>query len=222
VTEGARERTIMNRPTDIKALFLDIGGVLLTNGWDRSMRRRAAETFRLDLADMDERHHLTFDTFEVGKLSLDEYLNRIVFFQDRPFAREDFKAFMFSQSQPHPDMIDFVRALKAHYRLKIAVVSNEGRELTLHRIRKFSLSEFVDFFVVSCFVHFRKPDKDIFRMALDLAQVPPDRVVYVEDRLMFIEVARGFGIQGIHHTGYASTKTALAEFGLSLSSSPDS
>ncbi len=211
----------MNSGADIKALFLDIGGVLLTNGWDRSMRRRAAETFHLDQADTDERHHLTFDTFEAGKLSLDEYLNRTIFFQERPFSREDFKAFMFSQSQPHPEMITLVRALKKRHRLKIAVVSNEGRELTLHRIRKFSLADFVDFFVVSCFVHFRKPDTDTFRMALDLAQVPPEQVIYVEDRLMFIEVARGLGIRGVHHTGYASTKAALEEFGLVLNSSQE-
>jgi len=211
----------MNSGADIKALFLDIGGVLLTNGWDRSMRRRAAETFHLDQADTDERHHLTFDTFEAGKLSLDEYLNRTIFFQERPFSREDFKAFMFSQSQPHSEMITLVRALKKRYRLKIAVVSNEGRELTLHRIQKFSLTEFVDFFVVSCFVHFRKPDTDIFRMALDLAQVPTEQVIYVEDRLMFIEVARGLGIRGVHHTGYASTMAALGEYGLVLDPSQD-
>ena len=211
----------MNSGADIKALFLDIGGVLLTNGWDRSMRRRAAETFHLDQTDTDERHHLTFDTFEAGKLSLDEYLNRTIFFQERPFSREDFKAFMFSQSQPHSEMITLVRALKKRYRLKIAVVSNEGRELTLHRIQKFSLAEFVDFFVVSCFVHFRKPDTDIFRMALDLAQVPTEQVIYVEDRLMFIEVARGLGIRGVHHTGYASTMAALGEYGLVLDPSQD-
>jgi len=102
-----------NPVADIKALFLDIGGVLLTNGWDRSMRKRAAETFRLDPADMDERHHLTFDTFEAGKLSLDEYLNRTVFFRERTFSREDFKAFMFSQSQPYPAMLRWMPALQA-------------------------------------------------------------------------------------------------------------
>jgi len=101
------------------------------------------------------------------------------------------------------------------------VGSNEGRELTRHRIGKFSLAEFVDFFVVSCFVHFRKPDTDIFHMALDLAQVPPDQVIYVEDRLMFIEVAGTLGIRGIHHTGYASTKAVLEKFGLVLDPSSE-
>ncbi len=201
----------------MKALFLDVGGVLLTNGWDRAMRQRAAATFRLDYADMDERHHLTFDTFESGKLTLDEYLDRTIFYQERPFSREEFTSFMFSQSKPYPQMIEWVRALKARYPLKVAVVSNEGRELTVYRVRTFGLAEFVDFFIVSSFVHFRKPDRDIYRMALDIAQVSPEQVAYVEDRLMFVEVAQGLGIRGIHHTGYESTRKGLEALGFSPS-----
>jgi putative hydrolase of the HAD superfamily len=198
----------------VSALFLDVGGVLLTNGWDRSMRKRAAETFKLDYDEMDERHHLTFDTYEEGKLSLDEYLNRVVFYKDRTFSGEEFKTFMFAQSQPYPKMIELVRGIKRSRGLKMAVVSNEGRELTVHRIQKFGLAEFVDFFVASCFVHFRKPDADIYRIALDIAQVSPESVVYIEDRLMFVEVARSLGIRGIYHTDYDSTRAALASLGL--------
>jgi len=200
----------------VTALFLDVGGVLLTNGWDRSMRKRAAETFHLDPAEMDERHHLTFDTYELGKLSLDEYLNRMVFYRDRPFSMEEFKAFMFAQSQPFPHTIDLVCNLKEIYRLRVAVVSNEGRELTTYRIQKFGLGAFVDFFIASSFVHFRKPDADIYRIALDIAQVPIEEVLYIEDRLMFVEVAQGMGIRSIHHTGFESTRETLASFGLSL------
>ena len=198
----------------VSALFLDVGGVLLTNGWDRSMRERAAETFKLDYAEMDERHHLTFDTYEEGKLSLDEYLHRVIFYQNRPFSEEEFKTFMFAQSQPYPQMIELVKGVKRSTGVKIAVVSNEGRELTIHRIEKFGLAEFVDFFVVSCFVHFRKPDADMYRIALDIAQVPPEWVVYIEDRFMFVEVAQSLGIRGIHHTDYDSTRAALASLGL--------
>ena len=198
----------------VSALFLDVGGVLLTNGWDRSMRQRAVEAFRLDYDEMDERHHLTFDTYEEGKLSLDEYLNRVVFYKDRTFSREEFKAFMFAQSQPYPRMIELVRDIKRSDGVKVAVVSNEGRELTVHRIQKFGLAEFVDFFIASCFVHFRKPDADIYRLALDVAQVSPEQVVYIEDRFMFVEVAQTLGIRGIHHRDYDTTRVALASLGL--------
>jgi putative hydrolase of the HAD superfamily len=206
----------MTERTLITALFLDIGGVLLTNGWDRNMRKDAAATFGLDYEEMNERHHLTFDTYEEGKLSLDEYLRRVVFYEKRPFSPEDFRAFMFAQSQPYPDMIALVQDLKSRHRLKVAAVSNEGRELTIHRIRKFELGTFIDFFISSCFVHFRKPDQDIYRIALDIAQVPPNQVVYIEDRAMFVEVAEGLGIRGIQHVSYQSTRGALEALGLSL------
>jgi putative hydrolase of the HAD superfamily len=206
----------MTERTLITALFLDIGGVLLTNGWDRNMRKDAAVTFGLDYEEMNERHHLTFDTYEEGKLSLDEYLGRVVFYEKRPFSPEDFRTFMFAQSQPYPDMIALVQDLKSRHRLKVAAVSNEGRELTIHRIRKFELETFIDFFISSCFVHFRKPDQDIYRIALDIAQVPPNQVVYIEDRAMFVEVVEGLGIRGIQHVSYQSTREALEALGLSL------
>jgi putative hydrolase of the HAD superfamily len=206
----------MSIASPITTLFLDVGGVLLTNGWDRRARERAAAAFHLDLADMNERHHLTFDTYEVGKLTLDEYLHRVVFFEDRPFTGQQFREFMFAQSQPFPEMIDYVRRLKSLYRIKVAVVSNEGRELTDFRIDQFSLGSFVDFFICSCFVHVRKPDVDIFRIALDIAHVAPGQVVYIEDRPLFVEVAGGLGIHGVHHVDCRSTRQALDALGLSL------
>ena len=196
-------------------LFLDIGGVLLTNGWDRGIRVHASEKFGLDYPEMDERHHLTFDTYEEGKLSLDEYLDRVVFFQERSFSREEFKAFMYAQSQPFPDMIELMRRLKTKHGLQVAAVSNEGRELTVYRVQQFKLGTIIDFFVSSCFVHYRKPDADMFRIALDIAQVNPQQVVYIDDRPMFVEVAQGLGIQGILHKSYDTTRKALETFGLS-------
>src|SRR5664280_1798208 len=200
----------------ITTFFLDIGGVLLTNGWDHNIRARSAEKFNLDYAEMNERHHLTFDTYEEGKLSLDEYLKRVVFYQPRDFTPDIFKAFMYAQSQPFPEMIELMRGLKTQHGLQVAAVSNEGRELTTYRVQQFKLGTFIDFFVSSCFVHYRKPDEDIYRIALDIAQVRPDQVVYIDDRAMFVEVAQGLGIRGILHTSYQSTRKALVEFGLKI------
>jgi putative hydrolase of the HAD superfamily len=206
----------MKRSKKVTTLFLDIGGVLLTDGWDHHARKRAAMKFKLNLAEMEDRHHLTFDTYEEGKLTPKEYLDRVVFHQKRPFTRAQFREFMFAQSKPHPEMIGLVRNLKAEYGLKIAVVSNEARELNAYRIRKFKLGEFVDFFISSCFVHVRKPDADIFRLALDIAKVPARHVVYIENTPMFVQVAEGLGIRSILHTDYRSTCSKLAALGLQI------
>ena len=204
----------MTFATGITCLFLDIGGVLLTDGWTHDGRKRAAANFNLDLAEMEDRHHLTFDTYEEGKLTLDEYLGRVVFYEERPFTQAQFRTFMFAQSEAHPEMIDLVTQLKARHGLKIAVVSNEGRELNAYRVRAFKLDKFVDFYISSCFVHVRKPDADIFRLALDIAQVPARQVVYIENTPMFVQVAEGLGIRSILHTDYTSTCAQLDSFGL--------
>jgi putative hydrolase of the HAD superfamily len=208
------EGDAMSPSSNITTLFLDIGGVLLTNGWDRHARQRAAAQFQFDYAEMDERHHLTFDTYEEGKLTLYAYLARVLFYEERPFTLATFKQFMFDQSRPFPDMINLLQQLKKSYHLKIAAVSNEGRELTKHRVSTFKLDHLIDFFVVSSFVHIRKPDEDIYRMALDMAQVKAEAVVYLDDRLMFVEVAQSLGIRAIHHTSTQQTRLALADFDL--------
>jgi putative hydrolase of the HAD superfamily len=193
----------------ITTLFLDVGGVLLTNGWDHHSREEASKLFKLDLVEFNARHALTFDTYETGKISLDTYLDRVVFYEKRDFSREAFKEFMFAQSKPHPEMLAWIRQVKSEFNLKVVVVSNEGRELMDHRIRSFKMKEFVDFFICSAYVHFRKPDLDILRLALDCTQAAPDEVIYIDDRVMLAEIAEKYGFHAIHHTSLEETKTLL-------------
>jgi putative hydrolase of the HAD superfamily len=205
---------MMKRSVGITNLFLDIGGVLLTDGWDHIARKLAAATFNLELAEVEDRHKLTFATYQEGKLTLEEYLGLVVFYRKRRFSRAQFRNFMFAQSKPYPEMIDLVTQLKARHGLKIVVVSNEARELNTYRIRKFKLDRFVDAFISSCFVHVSKPDEDIFRLALDIAQAPVRQIVYIENTPMFVQIAEGLGIRSILHKDYRSTCAKLASLGL--------
>jgi putative hydrolase of the HAD superfamily len=204
----------MKNAAAIACMFLDIGGVVLTDGWSRAARKRAVAYFKLDAAEMEVRHQLTFDTHQAGRLTLSEYLDHVVFYEKRSFTRTQFRRFMFAQSRPFPEMLNLIARLKAQHGLKIIVVSNEGRELNAHRIRKFKLDAFVDSFISSCFVHLLKPDADIFRLALDIAQVPAPQVVYIENTPLFVEVAEGLGVRGILHTNGATTCAKLASLGL--------
>ena len=197
-------------------MFLDIGGVLLTNGWDHRARWRAAKHFKLDWAEMQERHELNFEIHEEDKITFREYLDRVIFWEKRPFTRVEFRQFMFAQSKSFTEMIELVRNLKAKYGLKIIVVSNESRELNAHRIRQFKLGGFVDAFISSCFVRLRKPDADIFKLALDIAQIPARQIIYIENTPLFVHIAEGMGIRSVLHTDYKSTCTKLASFGLDI------
>jgi putative hydrolase of the HAD superfamily len=201
----------------ITTLFVDVGGVLLTNGWDHVERRRAAKHFKLDWAEMDERHRLVFETHEEGKLSFEEYLGWVVFHEKRTFTRNQFRDFMFAQSTPFPKMLDLVAQLKAQHGLKIVVISNESREVNAYRIRTFKLDQLVDTFISSCFVQMRKPDIQIFRLALDLAQTAPAQAVFIDNTPMFVQIAQGLGMRSIHHLDFESTRTELASLGLTTS-----
>jgi putative hydrolase of the HAD superfamily len=193
------------------ALFLDIGGVLLTNGWDRHSREGAAKKFNLDFTEMSERHSLAFDTYEIGHMTLDEYLNYVVFYQSRDFSPEQFKDFMFSQSQPYLEMISLIKNLKAQHSLKIVAVSNEGRELVKYRIKTYELDDLFDVFVFSGFIHLRKPDPEFYQMAIDLSQVKPENVIYIDDRPLLVEMGRKLGFWSICHSNVAATRSLLNE-----------
>jgi putative hydrolase of the HAD superfamily len=204
----------MKKTASIRTLFVDIGGVLLSDGWDHRARKRAVKQFQLDPVEMETRHQMTFDTYEEGRLTEEQYLGHVVFFRRRPFTRAEFRKFMFAQSTPRPDMLALVRRLKTKYHLKIVAVSNEARVLNDYRIQRFKLDDIVDAYISSCYVHLRKPDADIFRLALDVAHTPAQQVAYVENTPLFVEIATGLGIRSVLHTDYRSTCAKLASLGL--------
>ena len=206
----------MKKTTAITCLLLDIGGVLLTDGWDHLARKRAAAHFKLDRAEMEDRHRLIFEIYEQGKITLEEYMSLVVFTEKRPFTRGQFRSFMFAQSEPFPEMINMIARLKDRLGVKIVIVSNEGRELNAHRIQKFKLDRLADCFISSCFVHIRKPDVDIFELALDAAQVEASQAVFIDNTPMFVQIAEGMGIQGILHIDLKSTRAKLAAIGLNV------
>ena len=206
----------MGKSIPITTLFLDVGGVLLNNGWEHQSRRLAAEAFKYDFDEMEARHHIIFETHEEGKVTLEQYFNRVLFYKKRNFSLEQVRDFMFGQSVAYSKMIDCIKDCKEQHHLKIVVVNNEAKDLNEYRIHQFGLDTFVDFFISSCYVHLRKPDAEIFTMALKLAQVKAGQVIYIENTPMFVEVAGELGITSILHKDYLSTCNTLASMGLQL------
>lgn len=206
----------MNDKLPITCVLLDIGGVLLSNGWDSYARKRAADYFSLDFSALDERHHLNFEIYEIGKITLADYLHRVVFHEKRLFSSAQFQEFIFSQSTPIPEMIALMIQLKHQYGLKIVALSNEGREINEYRIHHFNLTNIFDFFVSSCFVKLRKPDPDIFQLAFDMVQTPAQHIVFVDNTPLFTDIAKSMGMHTIHHQDYARSCAQFAALGLSL------
>jgi putative hydrolase of the HAD superfamily len=194
---------------NLRILFFDIGGILLSNGWGHESRKEAADLFGLDYEEMDGLHNFIFNVYEIGKITLDEYLETVVFNKPRTFTSEDFKAFLYSQSKELPDMLRWLKDWKKDCGFRIISINNEGRELNNYRIHKFQLHQCFDAFISSCEVKMRKPDPGIFRLAMGIAQASAEQCVYFDDRLMFVKAAERLGIKSFQHTSFESTKQIL-------------
>jgi len=193
---------------NLKILFFDIGGILLSNGWGHQSRKLASEKFGLDYNEINELHNFIFNVFEIGSITLDEYLDRVIFTHPRDFTREDFKDFIYEQSVELPTL-RWLKDWKRGCGFRVISVNNEGKELNDYRVKKFKLHEFFDAFVSSCEVKMRKPDPGIWQLAMGIAQASPDQCVYFDDRIMFVHAAQRLGIRAFQHTDLESTKAIL-------------
>ncbi len=183
--------------SEIHAIFWDVGGVLLTNAWDHTERAAALEHFRLDEKEFHGRHEMVVSSFERGKISLDDYLDRTVFYRSRSFTREEFRDYMLSLSRPMTDVLTFARDLAASGKYFMGTINNESRELNLYRIKKFGLRDIFRAFVSSCFVGLRKPESGIYRLALEITQINPEQCCFIDDRALNLECAAKLGMRTI-------------------------
>ncbi len=193
----------------INVIFLDIGGVLLTNGWGHESRQKAAEVFGIDYNELDTLHHFIYNVFEMGKISLNDYLDTVIFNHPRDFSRKEFKDFMYGESQELPTLLAWLKDWKKKCDFRIFSINNESREVNDFRIEKFDLRKAFDGFFTSCHVGMRKPDPGIFNIALDIAQVKPENSVYFDDRLMLVNAAGKLGINSFHHQTAEKTISIL-------------
>jgi putative hydrolase of the HAD superfamily len=199
---------------DVTALFWDVGGVILSNGWDRGARAAAAQKFGLDWEELQDRHDLASPAFETGKITLDMYLERIVFYRKRDFTREEFTAFIFEQSSEFPESRAVLSGVAAAGKYMLATINNEPLELNERRIKQFDLRREFKAFFSSCFVGIRKPDEGIYKLALEVTQREPEECLFIDDRELNLECANMLRMRTIHFQNAAQLRAELAANGV--------
>jgi putative hydrolase of the HAD superfamily len=198
----------------ITAIFWDVGGVLLTNAWDRAQREKTLAQFHLDQAEFQDRHEMLVSSLERGKIGLDEYLDRTVFYRPRPFGKKEFREYIHSLSQPQPEVLDLARSLKNSHRFLMATINNESRDLNQYRIEAFGLRQIFDLFVSSCFVGLRKPEAGIYHLALETTQRRPEECCFIDDRPLNVDSAQRLGMSAIVMQDAAQLRRQLHEMGV--------
>lgn len=200
----------------ITTIFWDIGGVILTNGWDHTERREAATVFGLDWEEFQERHELSFPALDSGQITLDEYLDRTLFYRPRSFTREEFIAFMFGQSKEYPEARAILDAVARSGKYFVGAINNESRELNEYRIQKFELRRDFQVFFSSCYVHSRKPEEMIYRVALDVTQRPAGECIFIDDRALNLECPRRLGMNVIQYHTPEQLRSELRKCGVEI------
>ena len=200
----------------ITTIFFDIGGVLLTDGWGHDSRRAAAERFGLDWDEYSDRHEKVAHAIETSRMTLEHYLDRAVFYRPRKFTRDEFRAFIFAQSQPHLDSLDVVNELAESRKYFMATLNNEIMELNVYRIAEFGLRRYFPVFFSSCFMGLRKPDEAIYRMVLQITQRAPQECLFIDDREVNLECPRELGINTILFKDAAQLRTELIRYGIAI------
>jgi len=201
---------------DITTLFWDIGGVILTNGWDRGSRKEAADTFHLDMEEFQDRHDLSFPAFDSGQISLNEYLDRTLFYRPRSFTREEFTAFMFAQSKEYPETRAILDKVACSGKYFVGAINNEPLELNQYRIEAFDLRRDFLVFFSSCYLRSRKPEETIFRVALEVTQRRPEQCLFIDDRPLNLESPRRLGMNTIHHQNPDQLRSELGKYGVEV------
>ena len=201
---------------EITTLFWDIGGVILTNGWDRESRKEAAGAFHLDWEDFQDRHELTFPAFDTGQITLNEYLDRTLFYRQRSFTREEFTAFMFAQSREFPDVRAILDKVTNSGKYFVGAINNEPLELNQYRIEAYQLRRNFLVFFSSCYVRSRKPEDTIFRVALEVSQRPPEQCLFIDDRPLNLESPRRLGMNTIHYQNAEQLRSELGKYGVEV------
>jgi putative hydrolase of the HAD superfamily len=198
----------------IKAIFWDVGGVLLSDAWDHTQRADALAHFGLDQVEFQSRHEMLVSSFECGKITLDEYLDRTVFYRDRSFTREAFRDYMFSLSKAKPEVLALAQQLAKSGQYFMSTINNESLELNLYRIQTYGLRDIFSLFVSSCFVGLRKPEDGIYRLALELTQKPAEESCFLDDRPLNLEAAACLGMRTIAVQDAAQVRNELGKLGV--------
>jgi putative hydrolase of the HAD superfamily len=203
---------------DVTALFWDVGGVILSNGWDRPDRSMAVKKFGLDWEEFEDRHELASPAYETGEITLDTYLHRTVFYRKRDFTREEFTAFILAQSKELPESRAVLSEVAGTGKYLLCTINNEGLELNEHRIREFKLRREFKAFFSSCYLGIRKPDEGIYRLALEVTQRNPKECLFIDDRELNLECAQQLQMRTIQFQDAAQLRKDLAANGVVIAS----
>jgi HAD superfamily hydrolase (TIGR01509 family) len=199
----------------IRTLFWDIGGVVLTNGWDIDQRTKVLSRLGVDLEAYEEVHERANYYWERGLITAKEFFAQTVL---NPNPKLDltfdivWKQVCAQSKVLHPECLDILAELKRQGRYRLATLNNESRELNGHRLDAFKLRSLFDYFICSGYVHEMKPLPGVYRSAIDISGFEARTALFIDDKEENCESAKVLGMQTIWFKNPEQLCTALADY----------
>jgi putative hydrolase of the HAD superfamily len=200
-------------PFDV--ILFDVGGVLLTNGWDHCEREHVLDRFHVDKAAFETRHARLNDPWERDAISMQEYLDEVLFYEPRSFTREDFVTAICEESAVLSDSgIGILEELAASGKCMLGALNNEARVPNDYRFHTFGLRNYFDVTLSSCYLGLRKPHREIYDRAVDILSRPADRILFIDDRPENVAAALAVGMKAIQFSGAEPLRRELETLGV--------
>jgi HAD superfamily hydrolase (TIGR01509 family) len=203
----------------IRTIFWDLGGVVLTNGWDPGQRKRVLSRLGVNLEAYEELHDRANYYWERGLLTAKDFFSQTVLL---PNPKLDLTFDMLwpqvcaASKVLHPECLDMLAELKQMGRYRIATLNNESRELNEYRLDAFKLRSLFDYFICSGYVHEMKPNLGIYKSAIDISGFAASSALFIDDKPENCAAAEAVGMHAIRFESPAQLCTALVEYGIQL------
>jgi len=211
----ARKRGAKAQMSHFDVILFDVGGVLLTNSWDRGERAQVLEKFHLDCAALEARHLEPYRAWEKGEITVECYLDASVFCEPRSFSRDEFFAAMCANSKPLPNgALGILGELAASDKYMLGALNNEARETNEYRFRHFGLWNYFRVALTSCYLGQRKPEPVIYQRALDILGRPAERILFIDDREDNVAAATAAGMKALHFQGADALRRDMQRLGV--------
>jgi len=203
--------------SSIRTVFWDVGGVILTNGWDLTQRTRVLSRLGVDLEAYEEIHERVNYYWERGLINAEDFFMQTVL-RTNPKLNLTFDLLwpqVCAESKVlHAECLDILAELKEQRKFRLATLNNESRELNEHRLNAFKLRSLFDYFICSGYVHEMKPNPGIYRSAIDISGYAPERALFIDDKPENCEAAISLGMQAIWFQSPLQLRQELAQRGI--------
>jgi len=202
----------------IEVILYDLGNVILPFSHFQIAEKLSRFSQRIEFQNPAKIFSYLFDFekgavngYEVGKVSSLEFFQSLKEFFKLSLSFEEFIPIWNDIFLENQEVSQTILSQKGKW--KLGLLSNTNPLHFDYVLKKFPILRTFDKWILSHEVGFKKPRVEIFKRAIEWANVTPPKILFIDDMKEHVEVAISLGMQGIH---FISAEQLKKEFSLKL------